>query len=207
MGYTTKTQLAKYLKRSLTSDEDALFDTMLGAVTKFINDYTGSNFDKVDATTRYYDTEGDCGNIIDIDPVQSVTKVSSLDYDKTVGYDYTVDTEYLLEPLNETIKTQLINRFGHWGRSYQRVAVTGKFSEYDYENDAVPDDIQMAAMRLLGGLFKGDEQTMDDGNVKSETLEGHKKDYLTPADGVQSLAFSDTYVMTVLKSRQQVLIG
>ena len=207
MAYTTKEQVEKFLKRTLTSDEDATFDVMLSAVETYIDNFTGSTFGEVEATTRYYDTEGDCSDMIDIEPVQSVTKVSALNYDKTTSYDYTENVEYILEPLNETIKNQLINRFGHWGSHYQRVSITGKFTEYDYDGNKVPDDIQMVATRLVGGLFKQGADMIESGNIKAESLEGHHVTYTTPADGIQELAFADPYVTTVLKQRQQILIG
>ena len=47
MAYTTKEQVEKFLKRALTSDDDATFDVMLSAVETYIDNFTVSTFGEV----------------------------------------------------------------------------------------------------------------------------------------------------------------
>lgn len=207
MAYTTTSLLASYLERALTADEQALFVVLLPAVTRWIDETLGSQFDTVSATERFYDAEG---AVIDIDPVQSITDVKAYDSDATTSYDYTEGTEYVLYPLNNTVKNQIVSRSkGGFTRGMKRIGITGKFTEYDFTNSKVPEDIQMLATRLIASQLRGlsADAGVDEAGVKKESVEGHTVEYVTSVDYLTQVASSDPIVSALLSTRRQLMVG
>jgi len=207
MAYTTTSLVSSYLGRALTADEQALFAVLLPAVSRWIDETLGSTFDTASATERFYDAEG---GTVDIDPVQSVTQVKAIDSDNSTSYDYTEGTEYLLYPLNTTVKNELVARSKHgFTRGLKRIAITGKFTEYDFTNSKVPEDIQTLATRLISAQLRGlsADTEVDEAGVKKESVEGHSIEYVTSADYLQQLSGSDPITAALLSTRRQLLVG
>lgn len=207
MAYTTTSLVSSYLGRALTADEQALFAVLLPAVTRWIDETLGSHFDTVGATERFYDAEGAS---VDIDPVQSVTDVKAIDSDNSTSYDYTEGTEYLLYPLNTTVKNELVARSRHgFTRGLKRIAITGKFTEYDFANSKVPEDIQTLATRLIASQIRGlsADTEVDSAGVKKESVEGHSVEYVTSADYLTQVSASDPITAALLSTRRQLLVG
>lgn len=207
MAYTTTSLVASYLDRALTADEQALFAVLLPAVTRWIDQTLSSHFDTVSATTRLYDAEG---AVIDIDPCQSVTLVEAIDYETEAAYNYTEGTEYVLYPLNDTVKNELRSRSKHgFTKGLRRIRVSAKFTEYDFTNSKVPEDIQLLATRLIASQIRAlsADAVVDDASVKKESVEGHSIEYVTSADYLTQVSSSDPIVSALLSTRRQLLVG
>lgn len=207
MAYTTTSLVSNYLDRALTADEQALFAVLLPAVTRWIDQTLSSHFDNVSATERFYDAEG---AIIDIDPCQAITAISAVDYESQADYAYTEGTEYVLYPLNETVKNELRARSKHgFTRGTKRIKIAAKFTEYDYVNSKVPEDIQMLATRLIASQLRAlsADAGVDEAGVKKESVEGHTVEYVTGADYLTQISGSDPIVSALLSTRRQLMVG
>lgn len=207
MAYTSTSLVASYLDRALTADEQALFAVLLPAVTRWIDQTLSSHFDTVSASERFYDAEG---AIIDIDPCQAITAISAVDYESQADYLYTEGTEYVLYPLNETVKNELRARSKHgFTRGTKRIKIAAKFTEYDYVNSKVPEDIQLLATRLIASQLRAlsADAVVDDASVKKESVEGHTVEYVTGTDYLTQISGSDPIVSALLNTRRQLMVG
>jgi hypothetical protein len=205
-NYTNTTNISQFIQRSLTANETASLNTfILNAVDKWIDSYLETTFANVGATTRYFNGGA---HTLDIDPVQSVTALKSLNNDGSDSYSYTENTEYVLEPVNDTVKREIVYR----GRSrrfpsgQRRMALTGKFSEYDYDNGKVPDDIVMAATRLAGAILAAGKTTGQGGNIQLESLEGHEIRYDITANALEALMNTDPIIAATLGQRREIFL-
>lgn len=207
MAYTDTTQVSNFLQRALTSYETAELPNLIAAVKKWLDTYLSSTFDVVSSSTRYYD--GGVRNL-SIDPCTEITEVKSVSDDGSSSYIYTLSTEYIAEPQNQTVKNELRKRISPFPHGIARVAVTAKFSEYD---GAVPSDIQIVATRLVAALINSGKQADISGTgIKSESLEGHSVTYITNSGGTQGgeslegIANADPTVKAILDSRRDLLV-
>jgi hypothetical protein len=198
--YTNKQTLEAYLKRTLTESEDALFSVLNPQIKKAIDDYTDSNFSKVDPSTRYYDVGRDQTMVVDLDPCTDVTAVAIVDNDNVVQDTYDANT-YILEPQNEPVKREIRYRNAYWPQGEANIAVTARFSEWV---NGVPEDITIAATRLAATMLNTFNTQSDNGTIKSESLEGHRIEY---ADVASSSGMDDPIVKTILRARRQPLVG
>lgn len=207
MAYTTTSLVSTYLGGALTADEQALFAVLLPAVTRWIDQTLSSHFDTVSASDRYFDAEG---AIIDIDPCQAITAIEAVDHENATSYAYTEGTEYVLYPLNETVKNELRARAkGGFTRGVKRIKINAKFTEYDFTNSKVPEDIQTLATRLIASQLRGlsADTAVDEAGVKKESVEGHSIEYLTSESYLEQLSSSDPIVSALLNTRRQLLVG
>ena len=205
-NYTNQTNISQFLQRSLTANEIAsLTAFILNAVDSWIDSYTNSQFGDVAASTRYFDGGS---HTIDIDPVQSVTALKSLNNDGSDSYSYTENTEYVLEPVNETVKREIVyrGRKRRFPAGSRRMAVTGKFTEYDYTANAVPADIVLAATRLAGGVLAAGKITGQGGNIQQEALEGHEIRYDITANALEALMNSDPIIAGTLGGHREIYL-
>lgn len=160
MGYITQAELESYLKRPLTPSEEVSFPILLASAQLTINNYTDTNFNDAQSTSRYFD--GGVKEIL-IDPCNTVTEVALTDDDGSITNVYS-ENEYILEPVNESVKTSLVKRFGRFCNGIANVKVTAKFSSYI---DKVPEDIKLATMILCSNSMQNPQ------NFKSESIEGY----------------------------------
>lgn len=211
MSYTTTTLVQQFLGRTLTENEsNILANLILPSVDLWIDRTLNSHFGPVDATTRYF--EGGTHSL-DIGPVQDITAFTSLQNDGTTDYTYTDLTEYTTEPSNGAVKTEIILRgtptpeYPHrFSAGLQRYAVTGKFTEYDYENDQVPADIRLAATRIASGVLAAGKAVGQGGNIQSESLEGHSVTYDSSEDNINTIASSDPILQGILGGRREIYV-
>lgn len=204
-NYTNTSNVSQFIDRTLTANETAsLNGFILNAVDAWIDRLLQSHFDTVSATTRYYDGGG---HTVDIDPVQLVTEVKTIDNDGNDDYIYTENTDYVLEPANETIKREIVyrGRYGKYPYGERRVAVTGKFTEYDFTANAIPSDIVLVATRLASGVI-GAGTLAGDGNIESEELEGHKIKYSVQTSSISAIAENDPILAGILDARREIYI-
>lgn len=205
-NYTTATNISQFLGRALTANESAALTAyILNAVDKWIDRILQSNFANVAETTRYFDGGG---HSIDIDPVQAITAVGSLNNDGSASYAYTENTEVVFEPVNDIVKREIVYR-GR-GRRFpsgsRRMSVTGKFTEYDYTANAVPDDIVMAATRLAAGILNAGKIAGQGGNVQQESLEGHEIRYDITTNSLEALTSTDPILQGMLAGRREIYV-
>lgn len=204
-NYTNATNVSQFIDRALTANETAsLTAFILKAVDLWINRKLQSQFDNVAETTRYFDGGG---HTVDIDPVQAVTEIKSVDNEGANNYIYVENTDFVLEPVNETVKREIVYRgsSSHYPVGERRIAVKGKFSEYDYANNEVPADIVMVATRLAAGVL-GAGSLAGDGNIESEELEGHKIKYSVQQSSISEIAQSDPILAGILDARREVYV-
>jgi hypothetical protein len=199
MSYTSTSQVSNFLQRVLNAYEDAELAIIVAAVQVWIDKRLNSTFDQVAESTRYYDGGG---RSLDIDPCTDITEVKTINDDSSSSYTYTVGTEYISEPQNETVKRELRKRLTPFPRGIQRVAVTAKFSEYD---GGVPADIQILATRLVAGIINSGKSVAS-GNVSSESLEGHSISFNTDLTKLDGLAENDPTVKSILESRKEFYV-
>lgn len=205
-NYTNATNVSQFLNRSLSANEiAALNNVILNAVDKWIDRKLESTFADVPASTRYFDGGA---HSIDIDPVQSITAIKSLNNDGSDSYSYTENTEIVFEPVNDTIKRELVyrGRGRRFPRGSRRMAVTGRFTEYDYTANAVPYDIVMAATRLAAGIMNAGRMAGLGENLQEESLEGHMIRYNITQNGINTLADTDPILQGMIGERRQLYI-
>lgn len=203
MPYTTATLISNYLQRTLTADETAYLVILIPAIKIWLDRKLGTTFDSAAETTRYYDGGG---NVVNIDPATTITAVKTYNNDGTLADTYTDLEDYVAEPINETVKTQLVRRSGIFPRGNRRVAVTAVFSEYDATNTKVPEDIQVAATRIAADVLQSSSQSTT-ANVASESLEGHSISYKNPNEIIDKVAMEDPFVMSILEQRRELFVG
>src|SRR5262245_32903215 len=102
MAYSDLGLVQVYLGRELTVNEQAwLSGTGFEAVKEWIDRKLGTTFDQASASTRYYDGGKE---YLDIDPCTGITAVASVDNEGDENYAYTDLTDFVAEPVNETVK-------------------------------------------------------------------------------------------------------
>lgn len=199
MAYTTTTLISNKLQRTLTSNESALLIVIIPAIKLFIDHKLNTTFDLATPQARLYDSEG---AIIAIDPCTDVTLVKSVDeYNATVtSY---VASDYVLEPINETIKTQIRFRYGHSWRGVANVSVLAKFSEYE---QGVPEDIQSVATMIAAGVIYAASIQSNSRGIKSEDIEGHKITYDSAPSSIAEIVAGDGLISGILELRNRPLV-
>lgn len=201
MDYTSKPLIEAYLQRDLESAEIALLPTLLPAIGKWIDMKTGSHFGEAESETRYYEGGGDA---IEIDPATEITAITSVTDEADVDYTYTINTEYLLYPQNETVKTEIRRRYGTFPSGMNRIAVTAKFSEY--ADGEIPQDIEMVATVIASDFLEASKQAKT-ANVDSESIEGYSIKYRAINETINKIALEDPLVKSILQLRTPVMLG
>ena len=199
MAYTDEIQVELILQRELTTREKASLSIIVPTIEKWLDKRLNSTFNEAVETTRYYDGGG---SVINIDPCTAISSIASIDDSGTDSYTYTVGTEYIAEPQNETVKTEIRRRNGSFPYGIQRIAVTAIFSEYD---EGVPADIRMIATKLAASLLMAGKLTSQ-GGVKSESLEGHSITYETATTSLEGIAETDPTVKSLLAQRKELYV-
>lgn len=189
--YTTADQIASYLNKDLTTNEIDALAFIIPAVKKYIDNKLDTNFSSASSSSRYYD--GGCPSL-DIDPCTAITAIISVDADGNTVTTYESD-DYLIEPVNETVKREVRARFGNWPAGKGNIKVTALFSEY---NNGVPDDIQFVATRLASSMLNSAHSAT---GVNQESIEGHSVSY-----DVAQAAANDPVVMDILNQRAQLVL-
>lgn len=163
--YCTNQQVSDYLKRNLTAHEVSILPVLIRSAQDFINDYCDTDFEDTNTNTvKYYDGEG--LQEIDIDAAKDITLVQITD-DEIVTSTYQED-DYVLEPVNQTIKTSIRLKQDRFPYGAANIKVTGKFTSYEGK---IPERISLAATMLVADYING---TRD---IASESIEGWSVTY------------------------------
>ena len=199
MAYTSRILVENYLQRTLTENEIAMLIVIIPAAQKWIDDQLSSTFDEVSPSTRRYES---CSKSLDIDPCTNITAITSLDPYGLAYYSYQT-FEYVLEPINETIKREIRLRYGNFPGGTSNIQVDATFSEYD---NGVPQDIEVAATRIAGGILNAGRHAGIGENLQEEQLEGHMIRYNITNNAINTLANSDPILQAILGGRKEVMI-
>lgn len=201
MHYTDIPMIETHLKRSLTTNEQAVLATFIPGIEEWIDRKCNTTFKPVSPTSRYY--EGG-ESAIDVDPCTEITKVNAVQDDGTDSYEYTPSMMYLAYPVNENVKTEVRLRAiqGVFPFGDARVKVTAKFSSYDGN---MPRDIQTIATLIATDILR--VGAMGTGNLKRESLEGHDLMTHDPTMVIQSIVDANPLVRQILEQRREIYLG
>lgn len=213
-SYTTPSNVATYLDRTLDTNELAILDYVIPAVSRWIDRSLNSNFDHLDNTIPY----GTAGSAwtqrkfgggyreINITPCQQILNVQAVNpYDFSVWYTYSTPLEYVAEPNNLTVKKSLrlkMNEFTStdiglkWPGDEQGIMVTAIFSEYDYTANDYPSDIKLLANHICAIWLQNNQNAEP---VQKEAVEGH-----SIMKRIDDLILSDPMITRIIESRQDV---
>ena len=165
MALVSQTELEARLGRSLTAKEASAFTTINSAVQLYIEKKIGSSVEEVSASSRYYD--GSVQNL-SIDPCYDITAVKYVDNMSNEEYTFE-DKDYTAEPINETIKYWLRNRYGKFNASFNNITVTAKFSTYG--DSGITAIVKDAILGYLEGEIN------DTSNIAKESIEGYSVEF------------------------------
>lgn len=161
MALVNQADLEARLGRTLTTEEATAFTTINAANQAYIEKLIGSSLEATTETTRYYD--GGLQHLA-IDPCTDISAVKLYDYDYTVVDTYDT-SDYTTEPVNQTLKTMIRNRWGKFTRGMNYVGVTAKFS---IAGDTNIQNIVKNVLLALNSLVL--EANI---NIQQESIEGY----------------------------------
>ncbi|MDF1498523.1 MAG: hypothetical protein P1P85_04195 [Patescibacteria group bacterium] len=193
MSYIDKTQIEEYTGLTISSGLDGFMTTLIGSVEAYIEKYCGGRyFEKrwfndsdIEKTFRY---DGNDDTKLAIDDLRSLT---SLTVDDMV---LTENEDFHLYPLNavnygmpyewiELIQpeTRLLNVNSRlssappyiFDKGQRTIVVVGKFGY----SVAVPDDIKLVALKLVGSIIKENIRDSDLKEVTQESLGDYSASY------------------------------
>lgn len=207
-SYTTPTAVQTYLDRTLTANELAILNYVIPAVSRWIDRTLGTNFDDVKNNGRGLEAKHFQGGLreISIKPCQGITLVQAINpYDFSVWYTYTQPLEYTQEPIDSPIKRSLrmkLNEFTGNNLAWpgegdpDLVQVTAWFTEYDYVNNQIPQDI-VTLCNHVSAVWLQNNQNAEP--IQREQVEGH-----LVMKRIDDLLLSDPMVTRVIQSREEV---
>lgn len=160
----TQSQIEAKLGRTLTAEEIANFNVTNASVQAKVERIIGSGVEAVTASTRYYD-----GGVqhLKIDPCTDITAVTYVDDDQ-VAYTTLDTTDYTLDPINSTMKTQVRHRV-QTPVGICNVGVTAKFS--------INADAKVLAIVTEAIIDACVASIQNIGNIKRESIEGYSVEF------------------------------
>jgi hypothetical protein len=195
MSYITKQEMLNFLQIETNSYIDSGFTLWLSAIEKFIEKFTGREFEKVESDTRYYDGNGKRTLFLDDDLI-SITTLQILEIDGTVleTLEEGHDKDFILYPYNTTPKYEIrLATSASVGAFYsgdKRIKIIGTFGN----SSSVPDDIKLACLTLIGAIVK---KGKDGGDIKSVSLGDYSVSFMDSS--MESIA-NETGAMNILQS-------
>ena len=102
MAYTDKAKLQNYLMICIADGFLAQINAWIEAADRWIDNFTGTTFEKEDTTSKLYD--GDGTNEILVDDFTSLTKIEILDREGDVDETLDSSSHWYLYPANKTAK-------------------------------------------------------------------------------------------------------
>lgn len=201
MSYTDVDLIAASIKRELTSNERLTLSVLIPAIQKYVDKRCDTTFLEVIASTRVYDGGEET---IDIDPCTFITAISLLDNYGVVNYVYNQNNlqEVIAQPVNSSVKNELVRRYGCFPHGDSRISVTAEFSSWD---NGVPEDIIAVSTMLAVEGLRSTQVGTD--NVKSESLEGHSVTYNDPSAMIATFGDSNPFVRGVFEYYRQPQVG
>jgi len=178
MQYTDQEKIESYIDRSLTANETALLEYLIEQVSQFNSDDTHREWDSLDgedpeAETRLFDGNGK--KELGIDDFSSLEEVNILDSNGDTYVTIDDPDDYILYPLNATIKESVYLRSYIFPDGPGRVSIKAVFSSGE-----VPNAVVMVATALCGKYISRFSQTAS--AFKRESIEGYSYELLTGVD-------------------------
>jgi hypothetical protein len=205
-NYTTAAGVQTYLDRTLTANENTILGYVIPAVSRWIDRTIGTNFDDVKNNGRGLESRFFKGGYqnINIDRCQGITLTQAVNpYDLSVWYTYSTPLEYIAEPYNLTIKNSLVMKVNEftgdnlrWPGDDIGIKVTAWFTEYDYVNNKIPNDIVLLANHMCAVWLQNNQNAEP---IQRESVEGH-----LIIKRVDDLLLSDPMVTRIVDSRSDI---
>ena len=179
MSYITKSEVEQYTGLTIDSALDGFITTLIAYATKYIEKYTGRVFEAPDPdsdVTRYYSGGGT--SKLSIDDLRELTTLEVDDEELDINDDFQVfplNYEADGEPITRIDLIQPETRINSNSRvvasspyifeiAQRNIAITGKWGY----SETPPEDIKVAALRLVGAVIK---ENIGDNDVKEMTSE------------------------------------
>ena len=206
MSYVTKDEVKKYLGVNFTSGLDTFVDKVISATEKYVERYCGEDKfgkrvfvapDPDVASTRYFNGNGDTRLY-----VGDLQEITSLVVD---GVELVEDEDYMLYPLNPNdgeayqwielvqpvTRINTNSRLGSAPYIFEvgqaNVEVEGKW----YFTETPPDDVQLAVLKLVGGVIKENISDADVHEKKSESIGDYSVSYQDVSKIAHALKIND----------------
>ena len=179
MQYTDQEKIEAYLDRALTANEIILIDLLIDNISQFISDYTGRAWLSLDeeetpeAEARLYDGNGK--KELFIDDFSSLVGIELLDSQGDVVVEITDTDEFILYPLNQTIKDSIYLRNYIFADGPARVSIEAVFS-----SGAVPNAVIIVATALCSKFIA--QSAPSALGFKRESIEGYTYELLNSND-------------------------
>lgn len=177
MQYTSQAKIENFLQRSLTAQELAILPDLIESVSDgIIEAYTGRRWLNIGETVDGYGEEedklydGNGGKELPVDDFTALDKVDILDASGGVYLSLTAANEFVLYPLNATVKESIHLRNYTFPRGAARVLVTAIFSSGE-----VPEGIIYVATALASRFI---ELQGESAEFKKESIEGYSYEVL-----------------------------
>lgn len=173
MIYTTQARIEGYLNRALTAAELVNIDYQIASVSKTVArhlnriylDIGETDTDDVPETTRYYDGRG--GHELFLDDFISISSIELLDGYGDTYQEISLAADYILNPTNETIKSNIYLRHYSFPRYESRVKVTGKFT-----SGVLPEEVAMLVTAIVANNLTA-QTSGSSGEFEAESIEGY----------------------------------
>jgi len=168
MAYTNKARVQNLLMITIDDSFATQMEEWVSAVSRWIDNYTGTTFEQESDTYKLYD--GDGTRELVIDELLTLTKIETLDEDGDVDETLDATTQYYLYPANKTPKFRIhINAanapIAIFPRGHQNIKVTGTFGH----SATIIEDVRLAATKLVAAIIK-ESKTDITGEITSERL-------------------------------------
>lgn len=171
MQYTSEEKIEGEIKRQLTTEEKVNLTEIIENISENISSFCNRVWRDIGATgsvassIRYYDGEGKQELFINDIDFTSITKIELLDSEGSVFETITDANDFILYPLNSTVKNSIVLRDMFFPLGYSKVKLTGVFTSGD-----VPNAIIMACTKLVGDYVLSNESNS---SFSQESIEGY----------------------------------
>lgn len=200
MAYITRQETQKYLGLNIGEEVQTIFDLFVSGVERYIEKYTGRKFEAPDSNTiRYYDGNG--ATKLAIDDLRSLTELEVAGDVLTEGEDFYLwplnaeeDNEpythiVLIQPESRVSFNSRISTATHYvfDELQKSVKVTGKFGY----SVTPPDDVKLAALKLVGGIIKENIGDADVREISSHNIDLLQVNYTQISEVAHRLGVND----------------
>lgn len=162
MAYTNQTNVERYLGFALSAGQAAALSAWIAAVEAWINNYTGTVFEEVASSDRYFDGNGQKEMIVD--EFHGTPTIVFLDQNGDVS-DTLDSDDFYAYPLNDTVKNRIVLADGgahsRIPSGTRRVKITATWG-----HSAVPKPIELAATKMVAGIIRDEGK----GTISEEHL-------------------------------------
>lgn len=202
MAYITKTQIEQYMGVQIDASLQTFIDTLISAVTRFVEKKTGSVFEAPDPdndVVRYYSGNG--RTKMNIDHLReftslSVDGISLVENDDFIFYPINAvadgkpfDSIELIQPETRLQRSSRIDVTSPYvfEKAQRNIVLTGKFGY----SEKAPEDIKIACLKMVASLIKENIGDRDLKELSSESLGDYSVSFVKVADFADRLGIND----------------